>query len=86
MSILAWLALGLVAGWLAKKITPQKEKGGLLTSLIIGIAGAFVGGIIASSLIGVALTGFNPISILVALGGSLLVLFVYHKFIGGRKR
>ncbi len=84
MSILIWVLLGLVAGWLAKRITPQKEKGGLLSSILIGLAGALVGGFIATAILGVGITGFNPVSILIALGGSLLVLFAWHKLIKRR--
>ncbi|MFT4567014.1 MAG: putative membrane protein YeaQ/YmgE (transglycosylase-associated protein family) [Saprospiraceae bacterium] len=78
MNLLSWLLIGLLAGSVAKMITPQKEGGGWLSSLGIGIAGSFVGGFLAG-LIGIASHGILG-SLLIALGGSVLVLFLYHRF------
>lgn len=82
MGFLYWLAIGLGAGSIAKALTPQDEKGGWISSLIIGVIGAYLGGFIAS------LTGIRYIlgsgligSLIVATGGAFLVLFIYHKYL-----
>ncbi len=82
MSFLFWLLIGLAAGAIAKAITPQQEKGGWISSLIVGIIGSYLGGFIAR------LTGLNMIlgghligSLIIATGGAFLVLFIYHRFL-----
>jgi len=82
MGFLSWIVLGLVVGALAKWIMPGKDPGGILITIVIGIAGAFVGGIIGS-LLGIgAITGFNVGSLLLALAGALLLLWGYRKMKG----
>ncbi len=77
MSIVAWLVLGLVAGFIASKLVTGSG-GGLLLDLVLGVVGAFVGGA-AFHLIGqVGVTGFNLYSVLVSIVGAVLVLVVYH--------
>jgi uncharacterized membrane protein YeaQ/YmgE (transglycosylase-associated protein family) len=79
MGILSWLLLGLIVGVLAKWIMPGEDPGGILVTIGLGIAGAFVGGFLASLLgIGTA-GGFSPGSIAVATGGALLLLFGVRK-------
>ncbi len=79
MGILSWLLLGLIVGALAKFIMPGEDPGGIFVTIGIGIAGAFVGGFIASFL-GIATTGgFSLGGILTAIGGALLLLFGYRK-------
>jgi uncharacterized membrane protein YeaQ/YmgE (transglycosylase-associated protein family) len=76
MGILATIIVGLIAGWLASLI--MKAKGGLLMDLILGVVGGFVGGWI-SSLFGVNLmSGVNITSIITALVGAIIVLFIYR--------
>jgi uncharacterized membrane protein YeaQ/YmgE (transglycosylase-associated protein family) len=73
MSILAWIVVGLIAGWLAERITGRNH--GLLTNLIVGIVGAFVGGFLISSLLGFRYEeGFNLPSIVVATLGAVALL------------
>jgi len=77
MSLFAMLVVGLIAGWLASKI--MKTNTSLLTELILGVVGAVLGGWISSLLMGVNLVGaINLTSILVALLGSILVIFIYR--------
>ena len=80
-----WLLIGLAAGAIAKALTPQNEKGGWISSLIIGIIGAWVGnfaaGIIPIRLfVGRALLG----DLIVATAGAFLVLWVYHKYLADK--
>jgi len=79
MGILSWILLGLVVGVLAKWILPGDDPGGFVITVLIGIAGALVGGFIASRLGLGSVTGFNLGSLAIAIGGSLLLLVLYRK-------
>lgn len=79
MAILSWICLGLLAGILAKWIMPGKDGGGIVITMLLGIAGAFVGGWLGS-LLGVGTTGGLSIgSIITATLGAVLLLFIYRK-------
>jgi uncharacterized membrane protein YeaQ/YmgE (transglycosylase-associated protein family) len=78
MGILSWIAMGLIVGVLAKLIMPGKDPGGIIITILIGIAGAFLGGYIGSFLGVGTVTGFNMISLLLAIGGALLLLILYR--------
>jgi uncharacterized membrane protein YeaQ/YmgE (transglycosylase-associated protein family) len=79
MSILAWIIVGLIAGWLAERITGRNH--GLLTNLIVGIVGAFVGGFLFSSLLGFRYEeGLNLPSIVVATVGAVVLLALLGGF------
>ncbi len=78
-NLLVWALLGLVAGAIAKKIMPGKDPGGWLITMLIGIAGAIVGGFIVSLLGWGPATGFNLYSLFVAVGGAVLLLWGYRK-------
>jgi uncharacterized membrane protein YeaQ/YmgE (transglycosylase-associated protein family) len=78
MGILSWLVLGLVAGLLARFVMPGKGPAGLIVTLLLGIAGALVGGYIGSHLFGAGdVMGFNLRSVALAVGGAVLLLVVY---------
>ena len=78
MGILAWIVLGLVAGALAKFIMPGQQGGGILLTIVLGIVGALVGGFLGTYVLGFGdISGFDLRSIAIAVGGALLVLFVY---------
>ena len=78
MGILLWIVFGLVAGFLAKFIMPGMAPKGLIITCLLGIAGALVGGFIASHLFGISdVTGFDLRSMAIAVGGAVLLLFVY---------
>ena len=82
MGIIAWIIFGLIAGAIAKALRPGPDPGGWIATCIIGIVGAFVGGAIGVYLLHWGdVTGFNFRSFLLAVGGALLVLWVYHAFI-----
>jgi len=83
MSIIGWLILGLIAGFVASKIVNAQGQGVLL-DIALGIIGALVGGFIFDAAGGVGVTGFNPWSLLVAIIGSIIVLLLYHAFTGRR--
>ena len=83
MGILTWIVLGLLVGALAKWIMPGPDPGGLFLTMILGIAGAFVGGFLASAVGLGSVTGFNPGSLAVATGGAVLLLWL-HRMMRGR--
>jgi len=83
MGILAWIVVGLIAGLLAKLVIPGDDPGGIIITLLIGIAGAFVGGFVFSIFGGTGMTGFNLWSILVATVGAIILLLIY-RLIAGR--
>lgn len=81
MGILSWIILGLLAGMLAKWIMPGKDGGGFIMTTLLGIAGAFVGGWVGS-LFGLGAVGeFSLGSLITAIIGALLLLFIYNKMI-----
>lgn len=82
MGLLLWLVIGLAAGAVAKLMTPQEEKGGWVSSLVVGLIGSMVGGF-AAGLLGISRL-FNSTwlgSLILAIVGSLLVLYIYHKYL-----
>jgi len=85
MGIVGWLLLGLIAGAIAKAILPGDDPGGVIVTMLIGIAGAIVGGFIASALdIGDLDEFFDIGTWLIAIGGALLLLLLYRMFVGRR--
>ncbi|WP_119069491.1 GlsB/YeaQ/YmgE family stress response membrane protein [Rubrobacter indicoceani] len=78
MGLISWIIVGLIAGLLAKWIMPGDGPGGLLMTLILGMAGASVGGFLVGLIGGTGATGFNIWSILVATLGAVALLFVYN--------
>ncbi len=78
MGILSWIIMGLIVGALAKLIMPGKDPGGLILTILIGIGGAFVGGFIGSYLGFGTVTGFNTVSLLLAIGGAILLLILHR--------
>ncbi|CAN7527580.1 GlsB/YeaQ/YmgE family stress response membrane protein [Phenylobacterium sp. LjRoot225] len=83
MSILAWIVLGLIAGFIASKLV-NKTGGGLVLDLLLGVVGAFVGGFLFTRFGAAGVTGLNIYSILVAIVGAVVVLFIYHAIVGRR--
>jgi uncharacterized membrane protein YeaQ/YmgE (transglycosylase-associated protein family) len=78
MSWIIWIVLGLVAGILAKWIMPGRDPGGFIVTIILGIVGALVGGFISVQLGFGDVTGFNIGSIIIAVLGAILLLFIYR--------
>jgi uncharacterized membrane protein YeaQ/YmgE (transglycosylase-associated protein family) len=84
MSILAWIVLGLAAGFIASLLV-NRRGGNLILDLLLGVVGAFAGGFIATRLGFGGVSGLNLYSIGVATLGAVLVLFIYH-LVEGRRR
>jgi uncharacterized membrane protein YeaQ/YmgE (transglycosylase-associated protein family) len=83
MSIIGWIILGLIAGYIGSRIV-DKEGKGLWLNLALGIVGAIVGGVIFSAFGFSGITGLDLYSMIVAIIGSVVVLWVYHATAGRR--
>ena len=82
MGILTWIVLGLIVGALAKWIMPGDDPGGIFITILIGIAGALLGGFLSTALGIGAVTGFNLGSVAIAIVGALILLFGYRRLKG----
>jgi uncharacterized membrane protein YeaQ/YmgE (transglycosylase-associated protein family) len=85
IGIISWIVVGLIAGILGKLIMPGRDPGGFLLTIVIGMVGAIVGGLLVNLLGGVGVTGFNIWSILVATLGAVVLLALYRLFAGDRR-
>jgi len=83
MSIIGWIVLGLISGFIASKIV-NKSGEGVLLDIVLGIVGAIVGGALFNEFGAVGITGFNLYSMVVAIVGAIVVLFIYHALFGRR--
>ena len=80
MGLLSWFIIGLIVGIIAKIIMPGKDPGGFVITIILGIAGAFVGGLTGSRIGFGSVSGFDLHSLLIAAGGAILLLAIYRFF------
>jgi uncharacterized membrane protein YeaQ/YmgE (transglycosylase-associated protein family) len=83
MSIVGWLVLGLIAGFIASKVVNHAGSG-VLMDIVLGIVGALVGGWLFATFGGTPITGFNIYSMFVAVVGAIVILVVYHALFGRR--
>jgi uncharacterized membrane protein YeaQ/YmgE (transglycosylase-associated protein family) len=85
MGILAWIILGLIAGAIAKAIMPGRDPGGFIVTALIGIVGAVIGGFLGNLLFGISgVSGVDIRSILIAVVGALVLLWIYRMATGRR--
>jgi uncharacterized membrane protein YeaQ/YmgE (transglycosylase-associated protein family) len=84
MGIIAWIIIGAIAGALGKLIMPGPDPGGVIVTILIGMAGALVGGFIAQGLLGLYGGGFIW-SVVVATLGAIVLLAVYRLVAGQRR-
>jgi uncharacterized membrane protein YeaQ/YmgE (transglycosylase-associated protein family) len=83
MGILAWLIVGLIAGYLGSLLVNRSGEG-MMRDIVLGIVGAFVGGYIFTAMGSVGVTGLDLRSIMVATVGAVVLLVLYHAIAGGR--
>ncbi|MFN0073325.1 MAG: GlsB/YeaQ/YmgE family stress response membrane protein [Chloroflexota bacterium] len=83
MSIIVWLIVGLIAGWLAGMVMGGRGFG-VLGNIVVGIVGAMIGGFLASTFLGLDVTGFNLPSILVAFLGAVVFLLILRAIPGNQ--
>ena len=84
MGIIAWIIVGLIAGALGKLIMPGDDPGGIIVTILIGMAGALVGGFVIQGLLGLGGGGFIW-SIVVATIGAIILLALYRLIVGQRR-
>ena len=78
MGILLWIVLGLIAGVAAKWIMPGRDPGGIIVTILLGIGGAVFGGMLAAALGFGGMSGFDIRSLMIAIGGALVLLYGYR--------
>ncbi len=81
MSIVAWIVLGLVAGFIASKVVNNSGEG-TIVDIVLGIVGAVVGGFVFNMFGAAGVTGFNLWSVVVAAVGAMIVLGIKHAVVG----
>jgi uncharacterized membrane protein YeaQ/YmgE (transglycosylase-associated protein family) len=88
MSIVGWIVLGLIAGVIANSLLGGRAKHGIIVTILIGIAGALLGGWAASKFFGIAATGgfFDLSTWIIAIIGSVVLLLIYHAITSGTLR
>ncbi len=82
-SIILWIIFGALVGWTASIIMRTNEEQGAMANVIIGIIGAFIGGAVSRLIGGPSLNGFNLTSVVVAVIGSVILLFFIRLLTGG---
>ena len=83
MSIIAWIILGLLAGFIASKVVDHSGQGTII-DIVLGIVGAIVGGFLFTTFGSAGVTGFNIWSLVVATLGTIVVLVIKHAVMGRR--
>lgn len=83
MGVISWIILGVIAGFIGSKIV-NKTGQGMVMDIVLGIVGAIVGGLIFSAFGASGVTGLNIYSLIVAVIGSVVVLWAYHQITGNR--
>jgi uncharacterized membrane protein YeaQ/YmgE (transglycosylase-associated protein family) len=83
--LLSWIVFGLIAGAIAKFLTPGRDPGGCIITIIIGIVGSVLGGYLATLLGFGGISGFDLRSFFIAVIGSIILLFIW-RMISGRRR
>jgi uncharacterized membrane protein YeaQ/YmgE (transglycosylase-associated protein family) len=87
MNIASWIVFGLIAGALAKLIMPDKDPGGCLVTIALGILGALLGGFVSTEYLNLGtVTGFNFRSVAIAILGAVVLLGIYRILIGRPRR
>ena len=82
MGIILWIILGGLAGWIASMIMGNNASQGILGNIIVGIVGALIGGFVMSVFGGAGVTGFNLYSLIVAVLGAIILLWIVRAIRG----
>jgi len=86
MNIFVWIIFGAIAGWIASIVMGKNKQMGAIANIVVGIIGAFLGGYIMEYFGAQGVTGFNLPSLLVAIVGAIVLLFIVGLFTGRRRR
>ncbi len=79
-NLIFWIILGALAGWIASMVMGRDSSMGAGANIVVGIIGAVIGGFLMNALGSPGVTGFNLYSILVAIGGAIVLLFIVGLF------
>lgn len=82
MNIIGWLVFGLIVGAIAKLLMPGRDPGGWIVTILLGVAGSFVGGFLAQALLG---RSDNTAGWIGSIVGAIVLLFVYRLIVGRRR-
>ncbi|WAL62887.1 GlsB/YeaQ/YmgE family stress response membrane protein [Thermocoleostomius sinensis] len=89
MNVIAWIILGLLAGAIAKAIYPGRQGGGILTTMLLGIIGAFIGGsllsIIQTGTLQLTAAGLSIPGLIVAIIGAMIAIWIWETFVARRR-
>jgi uncharacterized membrane protein YeaQ/YmgE (transglycosylase-associated protein family) len=85
VTVLTWIIVGLIVGWLASLLMGMGGYG-LVGDIVVGILGSIVGGWLATQLLGLDVTGLNPTSIAIAVVGAIILIVVFRVIAPGRSR
>lgn len=85
MNIIIWIIFGALAGWIASIIVKTNGEQGAIGNIVVGIIGAFIGGMVSRTFGGPDVTGFNLTSLIVAVVGSVILLAIVGMFRGGHR-
>lgn len=77
MSIIVWIIFGAIAGWIASLLAGTDESQGFIANIVVGVIGAFIGGFVMNMIGKSGVNGFNLYSMLVAIGGAIVLLMIY---------
>ncbi|MEE1825470.1 GlsB/YeaQ/YmgE family stress response membrane protein [Streptomyces sp. BE20] len=87
MGVIAWILIGLFAGFIAKALMPGKDPGGVIVTILIGIAGGLLGGWLGKVIFGVdSIDGFFDLSTWIAAIAGSVILLVLYRLLTGNKR
>ena len=78
LNFIAWLIVGLIAGALARLIMPGRDPMGIIATILLGIVGSIVGGLVSWAIWGADTRGFRPAGLLLSILGAILVLWIYR--------
>lgn len=85
VDIILWIIFGALAGWIASMVMKTNQEQGAIANIVVGILGAFIGGFVVRMLTGDTVTGFNFVSLLVAILGAIVLLAIVKAFRRGSK-
>ena len=78
MEFIVWIIFGALAGWIASMLTGTNGQQGAFANIVVGLIGALIGGFVMRTIGGSGVTGFNLPSLLVAIGGAVVLLFIFN--------
>lgn len=80
IDLILWIVFGALVGWIASIIMGTEEEQGGLANIVVGIVGALIGGFLSRAFGGEGVTGFNPVSFILALVGAIMLIGVAKAF------